>query len=125
MMEQENYPIEESAGALSVASYLGPLCFAPLLVREGDSSVRFHMKQGMALLVVEMVIWAVFWILFKAAGWFSLPGIFVTSISLLQRFAYLCVGFLIYTGINNAIGDCEKELPFVGGLAKRVPIVGS
>lgn len=122
-MKEQNDSGTDPGSALAVASYFGPLCFAPLLAKEEDEFVRFHMKQGIALLIVEAIVWAVFWFLFQVSGWCSLPEFVTALISFLQSLAYLCIGFLIYTGVNDALDNRERELPFIGELAKRVPIV--
>ncbi len=105
---------------MALASYLGPLCFAPFVIREEDAFVRFHMRQGMALFAAEVVVWILFWLLLKVPVWYPLPGIFSGAISLLQRAVYLGIGFLIYTGISNALDGQEKELPVVGRFAARL-----
>lgn len=113
----------ESANALAVASYLGPLCLAPLLTREEDEFVRFHMKQGMVLLLCEVAVWFIFRVLFWVLGWFQLGGWFLGVASLLQSAVYVAVGVLIFVGVNNVLDRRKKELPVVGKLAERAMII--
>lgn len=113
----------ESANALAVASYLGPLCLAPLLTREEDEFVRFHMKQGMVLLLCEVAVWFIFRVLFWVLGWFQLEGRFLGAASLLQSAVYIAVGVLIFIGVNNVLDGRRVKLPAVGKFAERIAII--
>jgi len=114
----------EAVSALAVASYLGPLCFAPLLTREEDEFVRFHMKQGMALFVGEAAILAIFGATAALLRWLGLAGAILVVISWLQRVFYLVVAVLVFTGVNNVIDGRQKELPVIGKFAKWIPVIG-
>lgn len=36
-------------------SYISVLCFVPMLAQSKDADVQFHMKQGIALFIIEVV----------------------------------------------------------------------
>ncbi|MDD5318675.1 MAG: hypothetical protein PHF79_02555 [Candidatus Pacebacteria bacterium] len=93
---------------MGVLSYLGILVVIPLIVSRHDPFVKFHIKQGLVLLVIDIILWIVvqlFWILAPIVGLINL-GIFV----------------LVVLGIINVVQKKEKELPIVGSFAKHFKI---
>ena len=93
---------------LGVLSYLGPLVIIPFLVEKEDAFVKFHIKQGVVLLVIEIILWltmTIFWLLMPVVGLLQL-GVFV----------------LMIIGIFNVAQKKEKELPVVGAFAHMVNI---
>ena len=94
---------------MAILSYLGPLVIVSYLTAKEDPFVRFHIKQGLVLFVIEAAVWVVgsmlmyqFWM-------------FVNIINL---------GTLVLSivGIVNAVQGQEKELPLVGQFSKHFPI---
>jgi uncharacterized membrane protein len=88
---------------MGVLSYLGILVIIPLLVAKDDPFVKFHAKQGLVLLGIEIVVWVVF--------------SFVWVMWLLGNLINLGVLVLAILGIVNAVRGEQKELPLVGSLA--------
>ena len=90
---------------MAVLSYIGPLVFIPYLTAKNDPFVKFHIKQGLVLIVIEILIFAAnlvapfFMIIF---GLINL-GTFILSI----------------VGIVWAVQGKEKELPLVGQFASH------
>ena len=89
---------------MGILSYLGPLVIIPLLVERENSFVKFHIKQGLVLLVIEAAvsilqgaIWQ-FWPIYQIINF----GVFV----------------LVVIGIINVSKDRKEELPLVGQFAK-------
>lgn len=93
---------------MGVLSYLGILVIVPYLMAKDDPFVRFHIKQGVVLLGIEIVLWVVSGML-----WWLLPVIAIVELALLV---------LIIIGIINVVQKKEKELPFIGSLSKHVPL---
>jgi uncharacterized membrane protein len=92
-----------------VLAYLGPLVIVSWIVSKDDPFVAFHIKQGLALLLVEVVLWFLqgflflgFWPLYELIN----LGIFVLTI----------------IGIVNVVQHKEKELPIVGPYAMHFKI---
>ena len=59
-------------------SYVGVLCFWPLLFKKHSPFAHFHAKQGLLLLLIEVVCAAFFvllWPVFILAVFFSVRGI--------------------------------------------------
>jgi uncharacterized membrane protein len=93
-------PSSQSSGGnsgMAILAYLGILVIIPFLTdAKNDPFVKFHIKQGLVLLIAEVVGMAVFWI--PIFGWLL----------------WLAVVVLVIMGIMNAAVGKQKELPIVG-----------
>lgn len=92
----------------AILAYIGILVIIPYLTAKNDPFVKFHTKQGLVLLVIEIVIWAV-----GMTIWMLLPLIYLLN---------LAVIILSIIGIVNVVNKREKALPLVGQFAKRFNI---
>jgi len=82
---------------MAVICYIWILVLIPLLTdAKNDPFVKFHVKQGLVLLIVSIVVGAISWI--PIVGWILGIGVFVI--------------WLI--GIVNAASGKEQELPIIG-----------
>ncbi len=100
--------VEEEAketNAIAIFSYLGILLVIPLLAAKEDPFVKFHVKQGLTLLIAGILVGAVAWI--PIIGW--LFGIIAAPV-------LLVFGIM---GIVNVLTGKEKELPLIGQYADR------
>ncbi len=88
---------------MSVLAYLGPLVFIPLLVEKEDSFVRFHVRQGLVLFVIEAALWILGDMMYGLWG--------------LIRILNLVTLVFMVIGIINVVHKKEKELPFIGQFA--------
>jgi len=70
-----------------------------------NSFAKFHVKQGLALLVAWVILWVIEMILPWGLRWIAM---------------LLWLGLLVLAilGIINALNGKEQELPVIGGLAK-------
>lgn len=91
---------------MGVLSYLGILVIIPYLMAKDNPFVKFHIKQGVVLVVIEIVLWA-------------LSGMFWGLVFII-RIAQLVIFALSIVGIVNVVQHKEKELPLVGPFAKYV-----
>lgn len=95
---------KENNTLMGVLAYIGPLVIVSYLVSKNDPFVKFHIKQGLVLLVLGVIFWALspmfygFWILMRVVN--------------------LAVTVLAIIGIVNVVQGKEKELPLVGPFAK-------
>ncbi len=106
---EEKSPIEEAKG-IAWLSYLGILIILPILLQKDNPFTKFHIKQGLVLLVAT-VIW-------------SIAGFILSLIPVLGFLIYF-IGWLFLlalsiVGIVNAIQGKEKELPFLGKYAEKI-----
>ena len=97
----------EHKKVMSVLAYLGILIIIPFLVAKDDPAVKFHLKQGLVLLIIELIVWVLGRTML---GWELWP------LLNLVNFATLILAII---GIVNVIHGKEKELPLVGGFAKN------
>ncbi len=97
--------------AMAVLAYLGPLVIISYLIGKDSPSVKFHIKQGLVLVVIEVALQ-----FFGSALWFLFFGGFIFQI------VWLALIALSILGIMNALQGKEKELPVVGGFGKLFPI---
>ena len=90
---------------LSILSYLGPLCFVPLMTRDSDF-VHYHAKQGLVLWAISNLL-----IIFMLVPF--LGGIFMKLFS-------MTLIILAVIGIVNVLRVKEADLPLVGFLAHYI-----
>jgi uncharacterized membrane protein len=90
--------------ALGILSYLGILIIISYLVDKNDPFVKFHIKQGLVLLVVEIIVWVLgpmFWMLW-----------------MVWRLVDLAILIYVIIGIANVVEGKESKLPFIGGFSR-------
>lgn len=92
---------KENKTVMGVLSYLGPLVIISYAVAKDDPFVKFHIKQGLVLLVIEVVLWV-------------LGTMFFWQLWALTQLINLAVLILTIIGIMNVVNGKEKELPVVG-----------
>ncbi len=90
---------------MGVLAYLGILIIIPFLMAKDDVFVKFHIKQGLVLVLIEVVVWAL--------------GMFVWHVWMLFGLVRLAILVLAVIGIVNVVQGKQKELPLVGSLAKN------
>lgn len=93
---------------MGVLAYLGILVIIPYLTSKDVPFVKFHVKQGAVLAIIEIILWLIsglFWEL-----WF-----FINLIELVLL-------ILSIIGIINVVQNKEKELPVIGAWAKSLNI---
>ncbi|MBF0264478.1 MAG: hypothetical protein HQL46_04340 [Gammaproteobacteria bacterium] len=90
---------------LSVLSYLGPLCFVPLMNRDSEF-VHFHAKQGLVLWAISNLL-----IVFMLVPF--LGGIIIKLFS-------LTLIVMSTIGIANVLRAREANLPLIGFLAHHI-----
>ena len=94
---------------MAVLCYLGILVLVPLLTdAKNDTYVKFHIKQGLGLLITWIVTPILLIIPFL--GWVLAPILWVI----------LLVLFII--GLINALSGKESQLPIIGKYAAKLNI---
>ena len=87
-----------------ILSYLGILVIIPLLMKENDAFIKFHVRQGLVLLCIEVIVW-----ILSGMVWMLWPVYQIINLGVL---------ILIIIGIINVVQGREKELPLVGGFSR-------
>lgn len=114
MENQESTPGENSAvksegekvspdSIMAVLAYIGPLVIVSYLVAKDEPFVKFHVKQGLVLFIIEMSVWFIGLVFYPLWG--------------LINFINLAPFILSIIGIVNAVKGAEKILPVVGKYA--------
>ena len=105
--QQENAKVGSSVDsniALGILAYLGPLIIISYIMGNSVPEVKFHINQGLVILVGEFILWimgAMFWQLLPIVDLLDL-GLFI----------------LVVLGIINVVQHKQKELPLVGQFSK-------
>ncbi|MBX4198324.1 hypothetical protein KW782_03260 [Candidatus Parcubacteria bacterium] len=109
----DNQP-QQSNGAhqndtlMGVLAYLGPLVIIPFLVSKEVPFVKFHIKQGLVLLVIELIL--------------MVASMTLGSLWVLFQIVNLIVLVLSIIGIINVVQKQEKILPGIGQFAAKFKI---
>jgi len=99
---------KQNNSLMAAIAYVGPLVILSYLIAKDEPFVKFHIKQGLVLFVIEVAIWVLSMIL-----WFLFPLYWLIDLAILV---------LSIIGIINAVQGKEKALPFVGGYSKHFKI---
>ena len=89
---------------MAILAYLGILVIVSYVVAKEDPFVKFHIKQGLVLLVLVIAVWFL--------------GMLIWPLFPLLSLVNLVIFILAIVGIINAAKGKEKELPFVGQFSK-------
>jgi uncharacterized membrane protein len=93
---------------MSILAYVGPLIIVSYLVAKDTASVKFHIKQGGVLFVIEIAVWVLS---------VMLPYLFV-----IWQIVNLATLVFAILGIINVVQGKEKELPLIGSFGKYIPV---
>ena len=88
---------------MGVLAYLGILIVIPFLMAKDDPFVKFHLKQGLILVIVELIVWVI--------------GIMMWQLWMVLQTVNLATIVLAIVGIVNVVQGKQHELPVVGGFA--------
>lgn len=105
MTEEVKASVPDNSKVMAALAYIGPLVIVSYIVGKDNPFVKFHIKQGLVLLVIEVALWFLGGML-----WAFLPLLGLINLALLV---------LAIIGIMNAVNKKEQELPLVGSLAKH------
>ncbi len=98
--------VQVEAKVWAMLSYLGPLCLWSAMKAKEDGFVRFHVKQGIVLFILEILIW-------------SLGALPILGLVLLLVGRLLC-GFMVIFGILSAVSGEERSFPLIGAIAEKL-----
>lgn len=108
--QQQPVAAHSDKNIMAIFAYLSILIIIPFLTdAKNVPFVKYHIKQGLVLLIFEVVGWFVnivlVWIPFL--GW------------LIMFLWWLASLVLVIIGIMNVLKGAERELPFIGQYAKK------
>ena len=101
----QSAPQGDNTLIMGIFAYLSILVLVPLLTAKDNAFVQFHVRQGLVLLIIEVIAMLVGNMFF----FYPLPQI-------------INLGALVLSiiGIMNVFGKKEVELPLVGQFAKHI-----
>lgn len=94
----------EKKTLMAILAYIGPLIVVSYLLAKDDPFVKYHMKQGLLLVVAEVASWMIAITLFVLFPLLQLVNIIILIFAVI--------------GIIHAAQGQEKPLPLIGHLAK-------
>lgn len=95
---------KEKNTLMGILSYIGPLVIVSYLTAKDDPFVKFHIKQGLVLLVIEVAVCVI--------------GTMMPLFWIILGFVNIALFVLSVIGVINVIQGTEKELPLVGKYSK-------
>lgn len=109
-MEEKTSSDKSSNTVMAVLSYFGILVLIPLLTdAKKDPFVKFHIKQGLVLLIVFIIAWVMI-PLIPFIGW------------ILSIFVLIFVFILFLIGVINAASGKKEPLPVIGQYGDKFKI---
>lgn len=96
--------VEENK-AMAAISYIGILVLIPLLAKKDSPYAQFHAKQGLVLFICGIIL--------------GVLGV-IPIINIIAFIGYIVMIVLAIMGIINAVKGERKELPLIGGYAKKM-----
>lgn len=97
--------VQEGKG-IAWISYLGILVIIPILLQKDNPYTKYHIKQGIALLIVS-VIWNIVWII-------PFVGFVLGTVGWVILLVFMVLG------IVNALNGKEKPLPLICKIAEQI-----
>lgn len=96
---------------MAALSYAGPLLLVPLLVKRDQSFVQYHLRQGIVLFGLYLVIQIVMsMFMFTMLMW---PVMNIVNLGILV---------LMILGVVNVVKKQEAALPLIGSLASYIKL---
>ena len=93
---------------MAILTYIGPLVIVSYLTAKDDPFVKFHIKQGLVLFTIEIIVW--------------LLGMLMWQLWMILNVVNLIVILLSIVGIVRAAKGEEKMLPVIGHWSKYFTI---
>lgn len=114
-MQQQTQGVPQTGGddisqnkGITYLSYIGILCLVPLLGKKESKFAQFHAKQGLVMLIGEVVTPII--TIIPILGWILGPLLWIFWL------------VLIIMGLINVSKGEMKELPIVGSFANKFNI---
>ncbi|WMJ22174.1 hypothetical protein RBG61_09200 [Paludicola sp. MB14-C6] len=96
----------QATKGLACLSYLGILLLIPLLVNKNSAFTKYHVNQGLILLIIEAITIGLAFVL----GLIPFVGAFILWV---LRIAIIALAVI---GIVNCVEGFAKPLPVIGGI---------
>lgn len=93
---------------MGILAYIGILVLIPLLVEKHDPFVKYHVRQGLVLFVIQVAVWVV--------------GSMIWMLAPVLMFVNLGTLILAILGIVNVVQKKQEPLPLVGQFSSHFKV---
>ncbi len=97
-----------------VLSYLGLLSLIPYLTKKEDPEILWHAKNGVGLLILDVVVWVIGMVLV-----WVLPDVIGCGVSAIQCVIWIGILVLHVYCIIQAVGGKRPSIPVVTDFAEK------
>jgi len=105
---------------IAILAYISLLVIVPMIVSKDDPFIKFHVKQGLVLLIFAMIPWILSQILWQI--YIFLPyGMYASILGIygLIRLVFgIATAVFVVIGVRNVVNKRQEPLPFLGSFAK-------
>lgn len=108
-------PASSDRTLMVILSYLGLLALIPYLTKKEDPDIHWHAKNGVGLLILDVVVMVVWWVIGFALR-NSCAGVIASVIGCV---IYLAIFVLHIYCIIQAAGNKRPRIPFVTDFAEK------
>ncbi|HEV7241957.1 MAG TPA: hypothetical protein VGQ36_22190 [Thermoanaerobaculia bacterium] len=98
-----------------VLSYLGLLALIPYLTKKEDADIHWHAKNGVGLLILDVVIWVVFLII----TWVLPSNLLGCGVGMIQCVVWIGILVLHVYCIVQGVGGKRPRIPVVTDFAEK------
>jgi uncharacterized membrane protein len=98
-----------------VLSYLGLLALIPYLTKKDDAEIHWHAKNGVGLLILDVVVWVVFMII----TWVMPSNLLGCGVGMIQCVVWIGILVLHIYCIIQAVGGKRPNIPVVTDFAQK------
>ena len=98
-----------------VLSYLGLLALIPYLTKKEDPEIHWHAKNGVGLLILDVVVWVVFMII----TWVLPSNLLGCGVGMIQCVVWIGILVLHVYCIVQAVGGKRPRIPVVTDFAEK------
>lgn len=122
---QTNQPVKSTpdldARVFAAMSYLSVLFIVPWVVKRDDAYVMFHVKQGVALFMAEVIVWFVLWLLESLLVTIFSFGAF-TFAAFLYKLAWIFFAAVSVLWVYWAARGAKQPIPVLWIISKNLKI---
>ena len=93
----------------------------PWVIKRDDGFVMFHVRQGLALFIAEIVVWFILWLLEALLTTVFSFGAYSFMV-FFYRLAWLLFAAVSLAGAYFAAAGAKKELKWLGVIAKNLKV---
>ena len=108
-------PVSSDRTLMLILSYLWLLCLIPLITKKEDREIQWHAKNGLALMIAEVVLWIILFVV----GFF-MPDIVGCGLATVQCVLWLGIVVLHIIAMMKALKGERLRIPMVSDFADKM-----